>query len=141
MTWKPIPTDGNLNKDRRAVEDGVILVRRWMVGRKPHVALAHKTQHGWAGSPGGHPFAWFNEYAYIPRDTRATQLDLSAPSGMAQDWPLGRELKVGHDGFIGNIIGHYETRERKRGLVLQQLKTRVVHVYGVKWFLDSEQAR
>lgn len=40
---------------------------------------------------------------------------------------------IEHDGFEGTIIGHYTTREGKRGVVLQQTGTRVVHVYSEKW--------
>lgn len=40
---------------------------------------------------------------------------------------------IEHDGFVGNIIGRYVTREGKIGVVLQQVGTRVVHVYGEKW--------
>lgn len=35
------------------------------------------------------------------------------------------------DGFEGQEIGQYITREGIHGLVLQQIKTRVVHVYRV----------
>ncbi len=42
-------------------------------------------------------------------------------------------VTIEHDGFIGDIIGHYVTREGKRGVVLQQIGTKVVHVYGEKW--------
>lgn len=50
------------------------------------------------------------------------------------NFPLGTELEVKHDGFKGTVIGYYETKEGKHGLVLQQEGTKVVHVYGVKWF-------
>jgi hypothetical protein len=42
-------------------------------------------------------------------------------------------FRVDHDGFIGCVVGLYTTLEGKRGVVLQQLGTRVVHVYGEKW--------
>jgi hypothetical protein len=35
------------------------------------------------------------------------------------------------DGFVGNVIGLYTTLEGVRGLVLQQIGTRVVHTYQV----------
>ncbi len=41
--------------------------------------------------------------------------------------------RIDHDGFEGTIQGHYVTREGKRGAVLQQIGTKVVHVYGEKW--------
>lgn len=46
---------------------------------------------------------------------------------------IGRCYKIGHDGFVGTVIGYYTTREGKEGVVLQQVGTRVVHVYGRKW--------
>lgn len=48
-------------------------------------------------------------------------------------------VKIEHDGFVGNIIGYYTTREGKRGVVLQQEGTRVVHVYGEKWINHALQ--
>ncbi len=45
----------------------------------------------------------------------------------------GEIYKIAHDGFEGDVIGIYLTREDKAGVVLQQLGTRVVHVYGEKW--------
>ena len=45
----------------------------------------------------------------------------------------GQAWRIEHDGFEGNQIGSYVTREGKRGVVLQQIGTRVVHVYGEKW--------
>lgn len=38
-------------------------------------------------------------------------------------------VTIVHDGFIGDVIGSYVTREGKRGIVVQQDGTRVVHVY------------
>lgn len=46
---------------------------------------------------------------------------------------MADRYKIEHDGFEGTIIGHYVTREGKRGVVLQQVGTKVVHVYGEKW--------
>lgn len=46
--------------------------------------------------------------------------------------PVGH-VEIEHDGFKGDIIGYYTTREGKRGVVVQQDGTRVVHVYGEKW--------
>jgi len=45
---------------------------------------------------------------------------------------------IDHDGFTGNIIGSYVTREGKKGVVLQQIGTKVVHVYGDKWIKDKK---
>lgn len=52
-------------------------------------------------------------------------------------WPLAptpqpdsQTLAVEYDGFIGTVQGSYVTREGKRGVVLQQVGTKVVHVYG-----------
>lgn len=52
---------------------------------------------------------------------------------MRETWPLGTEAEIEHDGFKGDVIGYYVTREGKHGVVLQQVGTRVVHVYGEKW--------
>ena len=49
----------------------------------------------------------------------------------------GGHVEIAHDGFAGHIIGRYETREGKRGVVVQQDGTRVVHVYGEKWLSAS----
>lgn len=45
-------------------------------------------------------------------------------------------VRIEHDGFEGDVIGSYVTREGKRGAVVQQTGTRVVHVYGEKWLGD-----
>lgn len=48
-------------------------------------------------------------------------------------YPYGTEISIDHDGFQGKVIGHYITLQNKRGVVLQQNGTKVVHVYGEKW--------
>lgn len=50
---------------------------------------------------------------------------------------LGEKFTIDHDGFIGTVVGFYTTLEGKRGVVLQQVGTRVVHVYGEKWLRDA----
>lgn len=40
------------------------------------------------------------------------------------------KAKIEYDGFEGDIIGSYITREGKEGVVVQQHGTKVVHVYG-----------
>lgn len=66
------------------------------------------------------------------------------PAGMSHlcwSLPLGTHVMIAHDGFAGTVQGYYETREGKRGVVLQQHGTRVVHVYGEKWLsLESDDA-
>ena len=57
---------------------------------------------------------------------------LSGELEAAKTPPTGH-VEIAHDGFAGDIIGHYTTREGKRGVVVQQDGTRVVHVYGEKW--------
>lgn len=54
--------------------------------------------------------------------------------GAERPFLIGQRLSVAHDGFEGTVQGYYVTREGKPGLVLQQDGTRVVHVYGEKWF-------
>jgi hypothetical protein len=56
----------------------------------------------------------------------------------ADQFPRWTELTVAHDGFEGQVIGYYVTREHKPGLVLQQNGNRVVHVYSTKWFEPKE---
>jgi hypothetical protein len=54
-------------------------------------------------------------------------------------WRQGH-VEIAHDGFAGDIIGHYVTREGKRGVVVQQDGTRVVHVYGEKWLTGGGES-
>lgn len=42
---------------------------------------------------------------------------------------MKEEYFVEYDGFVGVIIGEYITLEGKEGVVLQQVGTKVVHVY------------
>lgn len=58
--------------------------------------------------------------------------------GAAGAVPAGH-VTIAHDGFSGNIIGYYTTREGKRGVVVQQDGTRVVHVYGEKWIIPPTE--
>ena len=46
--------------------------------------------------------------------------------------------RIEHDGFEGTVQGNYVTREGKRGVVLQQIGTRVVHVYGERWLASLD---
>lgn len=45
----------------------------------------------------------------------------------------GQQHTIAHDGFSGQVIGHYTTLEGKPGVNLQLDGARVVHVYGTKW--------
>lgn len=63
------------------------------------------------------------------------RLDAEAPMN-----EIGRAYAIEHDGFVGEVIGSYTTREGRRGVVLQQFGTRVVHVYG-KRFLGIPRLR
>lgn len=47
------------------------------------------------------------------------------------DRAIGAAVRVDYDGFAGTVQGHYVTREGRRGAVVQQHGTKVVHVYGV----------
>ncbi len=46
--------------------------------------------------------------------------------------------QCGYDDFIGIQIGEYKTMEGKEGVVLQQLGTRVVHVYRLDRLIQVE---
>lgn len=46
-----------------------------------------------------------------------------------------------YDGFEGDVIGHYVTREGKDGVVVQQDGTRVVHVYSRKSTKTPEEKK
>ena len=48
-----------------------------------------------------------------------------------------RIFRIERDGFEGVQIGSYVTLEGEEGVVLQQLATRVVHVYRRKWLVDT----
>ncbi|WP_244497767.1 dATP/dGTP pyrophosphohydrolase domain-containing protein [Aureimonas sp. AU40] len=50
----------------------------------------------------------------------------------------GTPVAIEHDGFRGVVIGHYERLDGKRGVVLQQDGTKVVHVYGEKWVRPAD---
>ena len=56
---------------------------------------------------------------------------------------IGTIVSIEHDGFVGTVIGYYTTREGKPGVVLQQIGTKVVHVYGARWIriVESEPTR
>ena len=54
------------------------------------------------------------------------------------DIKIGDIFTIEHDGFCGSVVGFYNTREGKDGVVLQHLPTRVVHVYGRKWLKQNE---
>lgn len=57
---------------------------------------------------------------------------------MSLDFPRGTKLTVDHDGFCGTVVGYYVTREGKPGLVIQDERNRVVHVYSTKWFQEQK---
>jgi hypothetical protein len=50
----------------------------------------------------------------------------------------GKTVSIEHDVFTGSVIGSYVTHEGKRGVVVQQDGTRVVHVYGEKWLTEKK---
>lgn len=57
---------------------------------------------------------------------------------MSEEWPVGTHVRIDHDGFAGVVVGHYVTLEGKRGVVIQQHGTRVVHVYGERWLIRED---
>ena len=48
----------------------------------------------------------------------------------------GAIYRIERDGFEGVQIGSYVTLEGHEGIVLQQLGTKVVHVYRRKWAVE-----
>lgn len=65
---------------------------------------------------------------------------LTTPQVPAPIHPRGTRYSIEHDGFTGTVIGHYERLDGKRGVVLQQDGTNVVHVYGEKWLKPAGAA-
>ncbi|WP_156435225.1 hypothetical protein [Bradyrhizobium lablabi] len=57
--------------------------------------------------------------------------------GRETPWHMHTRYEIAHDGFNGVVIGDYRTLEGKEGVVLQQIGTRVVHVYGKQWLKES----
>jgi hypothetical protein len=45
--------------------------------------------------------------------------------------------RVERDGFEGVQVGSYVTLEGYDGIVLQQIGTKVIHVYRRKWAVDT----
>jgi len=43
-----------------------------------------------------------------------------------------------NDGFVGEVIGLYATLEGERGMVLQQIGTKVVHAYPIRWLTPED---
>jgi hypothetical protein len=73
--------------------------------------------------------------------SRVAALAKPASSPAVGDVATGLRAEIAHDGFTGDIIGRYVTREGKRGAVVQQDGTRVVHVYGEKWLpIETQMA-
>jgi len=50
-----------------------------------------------------------------------------------EETDTGTVYEIAHDGFRGTVIGSYTTRDGKEGVVLQQIGSKVVHVYGKQW--------
>lgn len=81
--------------------------------------------------------AWMESASDYTRLDESIAAAIRAYLDATDDWrPIGH-VTIEHDGFSGDIIGHYTTREGKRGVVVQQDGTRVVHVYGEKWLLPT----
>ncbi len=76
---------------------------------------------------------WMND---SPAETIFDFID-AALSAQAEPTQVATH-RIEHDGFEGTVIGTYTTREGKRGVVLQQIGTKVVHVYGEKWLATLE---
>lgn len=91
------------------------------VDGKPVVTFGRWPKHG---------AKWRYKWADIQpteHDRAALQRPDAAGDGERVVW------EIDHDGFKGVEIGSYTTLEGKQGVVLQQIGTKVVHVYGRKW--------
>ncbi|WP_404927115.1 hypothetical protein [Mesorhizobium sp. ORM16] len=126
------------SKDLSALEKAVKALRaslaRKNTGAATPVAYASAGQlMGFEDRPGD------EGGVYIPlRKTPCGQFQMplfSTPAAgeLAVKVGLSEVYHIEHDGFEGSVIGSYTTREGKRGVVLQQIGTKVVHVYGEKW--------
>lgn len=74
-----------------------------------------------------------DERDFILQAINAVIINAAARSSSTETIEARETCRIEHDDFEGEIIGRYTTREGKRGVVLQQTGTRVVHVYGEKW--------
>lgn len=59
-------------------------------------------------------------------------------AALAEQGEAPQRYRIEHDGFVGTKIGEYRRRDGKRGVVLQQDGTNIVHVYGEKWLVPVE---
>lgn len=66
-------------------------------------------------------------------EAAARAIDPAAWAAEANAAEIGTRYAIEHDGFVGDVRGHYTRRDGYRGVVLQQDGTNVVHVYGRKW--------
>lgn len=83
---------------------------------------------------------WMLETEALPGSV-ADELDAILTAALGEPAFRSGRVEIAHDGFAGDIIGHYTTREGKRGVVIQQDGTRVVHVYGEKWLTPAAEPR
>lgn len=103
------------------------------------------------------PIAWLWQYGEgtdeAAGDVRAElhRLDKGAKENGWRETPLfaapvadkqwrPARYRIEHDGFVGTQIGEYTRLDGKRGAVLQQDGTNIVHVYGEKWLVPVETA-
>ncbi|EHK57722.1 hypothetical protein [Allomesorhizobium alhagi] len=61
-----------------------------------------------------------------------------ARTALAEQGEAPQRYRIEHDGFVGTKIGEYQRLDGKRGVVLQQDGTNIVHVYGIKWLIPVE---
>ncbi|RWN35821.1 hypothetical protein [Mesorhizobium sp.] len=107
--------------DRAAIDTHAIEKEAWLKGVKAtHVEREQMLRLGFITE------SEFAAAAPRPQAVVAAKLDSTI-------------YRVEHDGFEGTVQGSYMTREGKRGVVLQQVGTKVVHVYGEKWLAPAAQ--
>jgi hypothetical protein len=65
-----------------------------------------------------------------PQSAAEDIMDAILAARPGRDEDFGKTYSVEYDGFVGTMQGSYITREGREGVVLQQVGTKVVHVYG-----------
>jgi hypothetical protein len=133
----------------RAIVAGPLMEKHRVTIRQAAAALEASIQSGSAGEV--EPVAWrifdkeedewwtttIENLAQSWSKSTVVEPLFATPAKAAGGYARDAVFEIEHDGFRGNPIGEYLTREGKAGVVLQQIGTKVVHVYGEKWLKPS----